>query len=87
MIQRLVRHHQISICHFVPPEIRMVGSAIGLGGKLILTVSFLGRFGLSGSSSPESKPTAVRIGGRGGIIEPDGFGSGCSSSFFINAQC
>jgi len=38
---------------------------------------------------PESKPTAVRIGGRGGFIEPEvaGFGAGLSSSFCIDAQC
>jgi hypothetical protein len=85
------RQHRISISHFVPavppPGNRIVGAAVGLGGKLILTVSFFGRFGLSGSSPPESKPTAVRIGGRGGFIEPEvaGFGAGVSSSFCIDA--
>ena len=80
------RQAKVSICHFVPREIRIVGAAVGLGGKLILTVSFFGRLGLFGSSPPESKPIAVRIGGRGGILEPDGFGSGFWSSDVINAQ-
>jgi len=79
---------KISIGHLVSPEMRIVGGVVGLGGRLILTVSFFGcRFGLSGSSPPESKPMAVRIGGRGGIREPDGCGCGFWSSGFIGAQC
>jgi hypothetical protein len=72
-----------------PPGSRIVGAVVGLGGKLILTVPFFGPFDLSGSSPPESKPTAGRIGGRGGFIEPEvaGFGVGLSSLFCIDAQC
>ena len=84
------RQHDISTSHFVPdlspPGNRIVGPAVGLGGKLILTVSFYGRLGLFGTSPAESKPIAVRIGGRGGIIEPDGFGTGFWSSGTINVQ-
>jgi hypothetical protein len=91
-LRRLVRQHEISISHFVPavpPGIRIVGAAVGLGGKLILTVSFFGRFGLSGSSSPKPVAITVPCGGRGGFIPPDvaGFGAGLSSSFCIDAQC
>jgi uncharacterized spore protein YtfJ len=64
-----------------PPGNRIVGPAVGLGGKLIRTVSFFGcGFGF-GSSPAKSVPVAVPRGGRGGFMEPElaGFGSG----FFI----
>jgi hypothetical protein len=52
-----------------PPDNRIVGGVVGLGGKLIRTVSFLGcRFGF-GSSPPKSVPTTVPRGGRGGFME------------------
>ena len=59
----------------------MVGDVIGLGGKLILTVSCL-RFDLLEwfSESPSGdEPTIVPLGGRGGFMEPEdaGFGAGC----------
>jgi hypothetical protein len=63
----------------------MVGAAVGLGGKVILTVSLRRR--LPESSSPAAARTTVPRGGRGGGTEAAGFGSGWWSSFFINAQC
>jgi hypothetical protein len=84
-LQRWVGLHKISICHFVPPEIRMVGAVVGLDGKLILTVSLRRR--RPEPSSPASALTTVPRGGRGGGTEAAGFGSGWRSSFFINAQC
>jgi hypothetical protein len=81
---------RISINHFVPdvypPGNRIVGAAVGFGGKLILTVSF--RLRLSASSS-EPDPITVPRGGRGGFMPPGvaGFGAGCWSSFCIDAQC
>jgi hypothetical protein len=89
-LRRIVRQQEISICHFAPDVSprgnRIVGAAVGFGGKVILTVSF--RLRLSESSS-EPAPITVPRGGRGGFIEPElaGFGAGFSSSFGIDAQC
>ena len=62
----------------------MVGAADGFRGKLILTVSFLGRPFPESSSSSGPRPIAVRRGGAGGGIEPAGFGSGFGLSFFLS---
>src|SRR5882762_9134338 len=62
----------------------MVREADGLGGKLILTFSGWRRF-FSGSSSSGPSPIAVRWGGRGGGLFPEGSVFGCGSSFSMCA--
>jgi hypothetical protein len=76
-----VRLHKIFASHFAlavpPPDRRIVGPAVGFGGKLILTVSL--RLRLLESSSPEPASTVGPCGGLGGGLLPAGFVSGCRS--------
>jgi hypothetical protein len=61
----------------------IVGGSVGLGGKLIRTVSFFG-FRCFGSGSSVASAAAATLGPRGGFgggTSGCGFGAGCCSSF------